>query len=107
MAGSNDRRKEIRMEVSKTTTCSFGGTVMDDLGPVKVRDLSMAGVGLLLGREVEVGNWLAIGLSNTPKGINKTVLVHVTHVTPVPGGFLVGGNFETPLSYQELTSFIM
>jgi hypothetical protein len=35
------------------------------------------------------------------------VLVKVAHVTPVPGGFLVGGTFNEPLTYQEFTALVM
>jgi hypothetical protein len=67
----------------------------------------MAGVGLLAGRRVEPGTLLAVTLSNPAKGFAKTVLVRVAHAAPVAGGYLLGGTFDAPLSYQELTTLVM
>lgn len=95
------------MAVTTGTTCSFAGRVVEDVGPVKVRDVALEGVGLILLKRVEVGTVLAVGLTNPEKGFTKTLLVKVAHVTPVPGGFLVGGTFTPQLTYQELTSLVM
>jgi hypothetical protein len=35
------------------------------------------------------------------------VLVRVVHAQTQPGGCTVGGTFETPLTYEELTSLVM
>jgi hypothetical protein len=35
------------------------------------------------------------------------MLVRVVHVTPEHGVFLVGGTFNTPLTYDELTTLVM
>ena len=51
---------------------------------------------------------LAVSLANPANNFVKTVVVKVAHVTPVPGGYLVGGAFTTPpLTYQELTALVM
>ena len=107
MADSADRRAAERMVVNAGTNCAFVGRIVDDVGPVKVRDVSMDGIGLVLMRSVPAGTVLSIGLVNTDKGFNKTVMVQVAHVTPIPGGFLVGGSFVEPLTYQELTTLVM
>jgi hypothetical protein len=67
----------------------------------------MDGIGLLVGHRVEPGALLAIGLSNAAKGFSKTLLVRVVHATPEMGGYLVGGEFVTPLTYQELTTLVL
>jgi hypothetical protein len=110
MADSTDRRAAERFAVSAGAGCTFAGRVAEDLGPVKLRDVSMSGVGLLVSRRVEVGSLLVLGLATAPGAANavaKTVLVRVAHVTAVPGGFLVGGTFAEPLSYQEFTALVM
>jgi|GEM_PF-4523290 len=57
---------------------------------------------------LERGLLLAVGLANQSKSFAKTVLVRVMHVTPQPGGtYLVGGTFETPLTYDELRAMVM
>jgi hypothetical protein len=107
MAGSADRRASERIPVNRATTGAFVGRVVDDLGAVKIRDVSLEGIGLVLMKSVAVGSVLVVGLSNLDKGFNKTVLVEVAHVTPIPGAFLVGGSFTDPLTYQELTTLVM
>jgi hypothetical protein len=107
MAEPADRRASDRMPVNPGTTCFFVARVVDDLGPVKIRDISMHGVGLVVTRSVQVGAVLAIGLANPSKGFSKTMMVQVAHVTPIPGGFLVGGAFTDPLTYQEFTTFVI
>jgi hypothetical protein len=48
-----------------------------------------------------------MGLLHPDKGLAKTVIVQIAHVTPIPGGFLAGGTFTEPLTYQELTTLVM
>ena len=107
MSDSADRRAAERIGVNPGTRCAFVGRVVDDVGPVKVRDVSMEGIGLVLLRSVPAGTVLSVGLVNPDRGFNKTVMVQVAHVTPIPGGFLVGGSFVEPLTYQELTTLVM
>lgn len=107
MADSADRRAAERIGVNAGTRCAFVGRVVDDIGPVKVRDVSMDGIGLVLMRSIPAGSLLSVGLANPDKGFSKTVMVQVTHVTPITGGFLAGGTFSEPLTYQELTTLVM
>jgi hypothetical protein len=107
MTGPNDRRAVERYPVSAGVTCPFLAPVAEGLGAAKVRDVSMQGIGLLLGRRVEPGTLLTVVLSNAAKGFSKTVLVRVVHATPQPGGCLVGGTFETPLTYQEMSALVL
>jgi hypothetical protein len=107
MSDPRNRRATERMPVVAGTTCGFAGRIIEDVGPVKIQDVSLDGVGLILVRRVEVGTLLAVGLTHPARGTDKTVLVRVAHVTAVPGGYLVGGTFVAPLTYQELTSLVM
>lgn len=107
MADAVDRRAAERMRVAGGTACTFAGRVADDVGPVRVQDVSLDGVGLILVRRVEVGTLLAVTVKHPAHGIDKTILVRVAHVTPIPGGYLVGGTLDTPLAYQELTALVM
>jgi hypothetical protein len=107
MAEPNDRRASERFPANADTSCSFAGPVAEDFGPAKVRNLSMEGIGLLMIRRVEPGTLLAVTLSNPARGFSKTVLVRVAHATAQPGGCLVGGTFQTPLTYQELSTLVL
>jgi hypothetical protein len=102
-----ERRTEERFPVNTDTACTFAAPVAEDFGPVRLRNVSMQGVGLLLSRRVEPGTLLAVTLSNPARGFIKTVLVRVVHATPQPGGCLVGGTFATPLTYQELSTLVL
>lgn len=104
---TTDRRAAERYPVNAGACCACAHPVVEAAGPVRIRDMSMDGVGLLLTRRVEVGALLAVGLAHPAKGLSKTVLVRVGHVTPSAGGYLVGGSFETPLTYQKMTALVM
>ena len=105
--GATNTRADDRYTVIAGTSCPFAHEVVEATGTVRVRDVSMDGVGLLLDRPVTVGSLLVVGLANPDKGFAKTVLVRVAHVTPTVGAFLVGGSFLTPLTYQEMTALVM
>ena len=108
MPDASDRRGADRLRVTAGTECQFAAPLFTDLGPVRVVDVSMTGIGLATEEAVEVGAVLAIGLRNQAKGFNRVHLVHVAHVTPRPGGsFLDGGTLDPPLTYQELTALVM
>ena len=107
MIATKDARVAERFTVNKGTSCSFALPVVEDPGPARIRDVSMNGVGLVIERRVVVGSLLAVGLVNQAKGFARTLIVQVTHVTPTSGGFLVGGVFLTPLTYQEMTTLVL
>ncbi len=107
MPDPRDRRAAERLVVNAGTTCGFAGPVSEDFGLVKIRDVSMDGIGLLLTRQVAVGSLLAVVISNPAQKLSKTMLVRVAHVTAAHGGYLVGGTFAEPLTYQEFTSLVM
>ena len=105
--GLVDQRAAERLPVNTGAGCGFAGIVASELNSVRVRDISLHGVGLVVSQRVEVGGLLAVALTHAGKNLHKTVLVRVTHITPVPGGFLLGGVFTEPLSYQEFTALVM
>jgi hypothetical protein len=107
MAEQAERRELERFEVNADAACPLLSPVAEDFGPARVRDVSMQGVGLLVGRRVEPGALLAVVLENKARGFSKTALVRVTHVAAQPGGgFLVGGPFTAPLSYKEMSALV-
>ena len=102
-----DRRAAERMPVTAETICSFVSPVAEDFGPAKIKNVSMEGIGLILARRLEPGALLAVSLSNAARNFARTVLVRVVHVTPEHGVFLVGGTFNTPLTYDEFKTLVM
>ncbi|HEY2909380.1 MAG TPA: PilZ domain-containing protein [Gemmataceae bacterium] len=107
MSGSADRRAQERIAVTAGTNCQYALRAVEDLGAVRVRDISLNGIGLLTAKKVDVGATLVIDLQNEAHGFSRVMLLRVAHVTAVNGGFLVGGEFAAPLTYQEFTSLVM
>ena len=102
-----DRRQSERFPVTADTQCQFIAAVVEDLGAARIKNVSMEGIGLILSRKVNVGTTLTIRIENKSRSFSKLVLVRVAHATPQGGTFLVGGTFDTPLTYQELSCLVM
>src|SRR5947209_18877676 len=108
MVDYKERRQAERFPVGAQVSCSFASPVLEDFGPVKIKNVSLTGVALLSPHVLDPGILLAVTLINPAKNFNKTALVRVAHVTEVPGGsFLVGCNLESPWSYAELCMLVM
>jgi hypothetical protein len=102
-----DRRAAERLAVTSEASCTFAARLIEDLGPVKLVNVSLEGVGLLTSRRIEPGTKLAITLANAAKGFSKTVVVQVAHSTPQLGSHLIGGTFEVPLTYAEMSVLVL
>jgi hypothetical protein len=108
MAFDKEQRESERLAVNSTTTCEFASPVLEDFGPVRIKNLSLKGIGLVCSEALAAGMVLAVKLVNPAKSASKTTLVRVVHVTPQAGGtYLVGGTLDTPLTYEELCLFVM
>jgi hypothetical protein len=107
MTESVAARAAERFPTNADASCPFLSPVAEDFGPIRIRDVSMQGVNLLVSRRVEPGALLAVVLTNASRGFSKTVLVRVGHVATTAGGFLIGGAFTTPLTYQEMTALVL
>ena len=108
MEDFTEKRQAQRFPVSSDTACDFTSPVLEDFGPVKIKNLSTEGIGLFTTEYLPTGMLLAINLVNHGKSFSKTFLVRVAHCTPQPGGsFLVGGRFNNPLTYEELCILVM
>jgi hypothetical protein len=103
MSFESEKRTEERLPVSENSTCVFASPVLEDFGPVKLKNLSLRGVGLVSSERMSVGLMLAVKLANPIKNFSKTGLARVVHVTPLPGdSYLVGCEWDSPLTYDEL-----
>lgn len=108
MAFDKEQRESERFPVNANSSCVLAGPVATDFGPVRVKNVSNNGIGLITSKKVEVGTLLAVKLANPAKNFAKTMLVRIAHVTQQPGNtFLVGGTLDTPLTYEELTMLVM
>ena len=108
MAFPNEKRSEERFPANMSSVCSFASPVVDDFGPVRIKNISLKGIGLITSKNVEVGQHMVLKIGNPSKNITKTVMFRVAHITPQAGGtFLIGGDFDTPLTYEEMCHFVM
>jgi hypothetical protein len=82
--------------------------VLEDFPPVKLKNISKQGIGLIASQSLSPGLLLTVTLVNPAKSFTKNVMVRVAHCTAQPGGaFLVGGVLDVPLTYEELCIFVM
>lgn len=109
MSGSYvDRRGAMRYPVNTGTTCPMVAPVTQDFGEARIKDVSNEGIGLVLGHPVEAGTVLMVTLKNEAKKFFRIQLVEVVHSTQqAGGGYLIGGTFITPLTYEELSTLLL
>jgi hypothetical protein len=107
MPEPTERRASERFPVNTDTSCTFLSPVVEDFGAAKIKNISMDGIAVMLTRPVNVGSLLAVSLSNSAQRFTKTVLVRVANVTAANGALVVGGTFDTPLTYNELRALVM
>src|SRR5205085_1795782 len=101
-------REAERFPVNASSVCVLASPVAEDFGPIRVKNLSIRGIGLISSKSLEIGSLLAVKLANSAKNFTKTLLVRVAHVTPQPGNsYLIGGTLDTPLTYEELCMFVI
>jgi hypothetical protein len=108
MPVEKEQRSEERFPANGSAACTFVSPLVEDFGPVKIKNVSLKGVGLITSKKLEPGAMLAVTVTNAAKKFTKTGLVRVIHVTPQAGGtFLIGGDWSTPLTYEELCILVM
>jgi hypothetical protein len=108
MTERKDQRAVERFPINTFSSCDFVSPVLEDFGPLRVKNISTDGIGLISSQALEAGLLLAVNLVNPTKDFSKTILVRVVHSTPQPGGtYLIGGIFNTALTYEELCVLVM
>lgn len=112
MSGSSEdfkeKRRAERFPVNVDSKCDFASPVLEDFGPVKVKNLSTDGIGFFTTHNLSPGLLMAINLENPEKKFTKTFLIRVIHCNAQTGGnFLVGASFNVPLTYEELCILVM
>jgi hypothetical protein len=103
-----DRRMAVRYEVNSNVSCPFVLPIVQDLGEAHIKDVSTDGVGFWMSQKLEPGTLVAIGLSNPALNFLRTMVIQIVHATKHQGGgYIIGGIFLTPLTYEELRSLLM
>jgi hypothetical protein len=108
MAERAEQRATERFSINSASSCDFASPVLEDFQPPRIKNISTDGIGLIASEPLAAGLLLAIRLVNPAKNFSKTMLARVIHSTAQVGGsHLVGAEFETPLTYEELCVFVL
>ena len=102
-----ERRASVRFSTDGEIWCPGKGSPKAKRDPAwlgKVRDISIAGIGLRMSRRFEPGTALIVELR--PRALRR-LEVHVIHATPdADGHWTIGCMFDRALSQQELQTFL-
>jgi hypothetical protein len=102
-----ERRVFVRHECSVETYSQPGEGRLDQVWwPATVRNLSTAGIGLVLSRRFATGTLLAVELVSKPEGNGRKLLAHVRHATEQEDGWLLGCVFTEELSDTDLAALL-
>lgn len=75
--------------------------------PAVVSDLSLTGVGLLVGLRPEPGDWLPVHLVNPDRDVTCPMYAQVVYTQRQPDGYWYSGCvFQGPLAADELKALI-
>jgi hypothetical protein len=108
-AGWAERRAWVRYPTDLESLCQPRPAQPgeDCWWPAKVRDLSCGGVGLVLRHRFDRGTMLSVELPSTNQSQFFLLLAAVVHTTPqADGEWLIGCEFATPLSADDLRSLL-
>jgi hypothetical protein len=98
-----ERRAWIRYPCNLETASVSPAAETKKHEPATVRDISAAGIGLLLNRRIRPGTVLEVELPIPAKGFSRPIQARVMHASVHSGGgWLVGCTFARPLTEDEL-----
>jgi hypothetical protein len=101
-----DRRVWVRFPADLETTVQTAANGPPVRLPARVRDVSLGGVSLAIGRAFDPGDLLSVELPGATEQSRCKVLACVVHVTPAGGGeWIVGCTFSRELSEADLEAF--
>ncbi len=104
---AGERRVFVRHECSVETFSQPGEGRLDQVWwPATVRNLSAAGVGLILGHRFDVGTLLAVELVSKTERDGRKLHARVRHATPQEDGWLLGCVFTEELSDTDLAALL-
>lgn len=104
----SERRRATRHSCDLTSACVVISLVEPVLLPVRVRDVSQTGVGLLMTARVAPGAFLAVKFQGRRQKAPRVVRARVIHATFKHDirAWLIGCYFVEPLAKEELAQLI-
>lgn len=98
-----ERRAKVRHTASQETSCHpVAAGWNDSWWQATVRDISGGGIRLAVTHLFEPGTLLALDL----EGVLRLLVARVVHVSPQPDGWVVGCEFISKLSEEELQTLL-
>jgi len=99
-----ERRSLIRHDC---TAPAWRALVGEDLQFGLIRDISPAGIGLLLDRQIDPNQRLRIELQSKTGALWHLKVLDVVHATPQnDAAWIVGGAFPSPLTHDQLQALM-
>jgi serine/threonine protein kinase len=110
---TRERRGHVRYPCTRATLCDLNTSIHDDDAETKIQwdgtihDLSVKGIGLLLGRRFEPGTTMSLSLESPETGHKLKVEVRVSRVIRTRNRqWFLGGIFTQPLVREELIKLL-
>ena len=102
-----ERRRAPRRQPAQGTTCHLATGAGQELGMGLVWNISSTGVSMLVGKRLEPGAQLQGELLTADARTKLDLSLRVAHLFPLrTGDYFLGGQFERPLTAQELRPFV-
>lgn len=102
-----ERRVATRHPCNLMTSCRILAAVRGAAAPLRVRNISVSGISLVVGRHLDAGELLTIELKHTTRNATRTLQVRVVYCIEHPSGeSIVGGRFAQALTPEELKLFV-
>jgi hypothetical protein len=100
-----ERRAAVRYPCGLASSCHTITSRREDAWTATVKDISLTGIGLLLGRRFEPGILLAVEVP--AEGAPQLLLARVMHTRPHGEGvWLIGCELVNPLAEDELKALL-
>lgn len=102
-----ERRVATRYPCSLMTSCRLLAAVRGGASPARVRNISATGISLVIGRNFDPGDLLAIELKHTTRNVARTLQVRVVYCIEHPSGeSILGGRFVQTMNSDEMKLFV-
>ncbi len=104
------RERRAAVRYLSTMEASYHPVAVPTVGPscpARIWDISLCGVGLIVGRRYEPGTLLAVVPEYLPQSLYPCLEAKVLHLSPHADGlWLAGCEFPTPLTEEQLAVLI-
>ncbi len=100
-----ERRRLLRQMCDHPTACVVISLIEPVLLPVRIRNISAKGIGLLISHRIGPGAFLAIKVQGPRQKAPRILRARVVHATFQPENrtWLIGGSFVEELSKEDLS----